>query len=102
MFFYSFEDGTTGLVAMGAIAKAAIGRELEYFGKVMTYFFYFHIEGAKAFDARSIDNVATVGNGKHLRESSGMGTFVVRVGNLGSLLNIFCQKRIDECGLAHS
>ena len=57
--FHSLEHCTTRLVSVSAVVEAAMLREMEYLFEIARYLFRLHIEGAKAFYARSIDDIAT-------------------------------------------
>lgn len=83
MVFYRLAHGAAGLVRVGAVAKAAIGRETEYLTEIMAYLLRLHVEGAEAFDARRVDDPAASGQPQHLAEGGGVGARVVRIRNLG-------------------
>ena len=53
--FDGFEHSTAWLMGVGAVAEAALLGELEDFLEIAGQFLAFHIEGAKAFDAWSVD-----------------------------------------------
>jgi len=102
MLLYRFAYGATRFMAVGTVVIAAAGGNFEYFRKVMSYFFFFHVECSKTFDARCVDDVAVTRHGKHFGESGGVHTFVV-VGGDGAGLDIqFRQDSIDKGGFAYS
>ena len=75
--FDSLAHSTARFVAMGTIAIAAFGRDLENFREVVANFLFFHVEGTETFDAWSVDEVAASFESEHLGESGGVHTFVV-------------------------
>ena len=58
MVFEGFEDSTAGFVGMGAVGETAVFGETEDLLEITCQFFGLHVEGAEAFDARSIDEPA--------------------------------------------
>ena len=101
---HSFTHGTSWLCAMGAVAIFTLVGELENLWKVVAYFLHLHVEGTKALDAWSVDDVASIWHFVHLRESGGVHTFVVRSGDdtCASLDVKVGQQGIDEGGFAHA
>lgn len=69
-------------MTVGAVTIFAVGRNFEYFRKIVSDLFFLHIECAEAFDARSVDNITVPFYGKHLGESGGMHSFVMVRRNL--------------------
>ena len=59
--FDGLQDGTAWFVGMGTIREATLLGELEDFLEIAGQFLAFHIEGAKAFDAWSIDEIGEIG-----------------------------------------
>ena len=53
--FYGFEYGTAWLMGMGAVGEAALLGEFEDFLEIAGQLLPFHIEGAEALDAGSVD-----------------------------------------------
>ena len=102
MMFHCFTYSTSRFMAVGTVIIAAVGGNFEYFRKVMSYFFFFHIECSEAFDARSVDDIAVTRYREHLGESSGVHTFVVVGGDFTGFDVQLRQDGIDEGGLAHS
>ena len=60
-----FQNGAVGFVGVGAIAEAAFFGGGKDFGKIMTNFFDFHVNGAKAFDSRGVNEVTAIFELKH-------------------------------------
>ena len=77
MLLHSFTHGTVGFCAMSAVAILALVGETEDFREVVSYLLYLHVEGTKALDTWSVDDVASAWNLVHLREGRGMHTLVV-------------------------
>ena len=75
-------SSTSRFMTVGAITIFAVGRNFEYFRKIVSDLFFLHIECAEAFDARSVDNITVSFYGKHLGESGGMHSFVMVRRNL--------------------
>src|SRR3712207_769675 len=59
--FYCLPHSTSRFVSVGAIAVFTVNGCFEYFGKVMPYFLFFHIECSEPFDSRSVDNISQIG-----------------------------------------
>ena len=53
--FEGLEDGAAGFVGVGAVGETAVFREAEDLGEVAGEFLGGHVEGAEAFDSRSVD-----------------------------------------------
>lgn len=83
--FYCFAHSAARFVAVCAVVVLAVGRCFKYFFEVVTHLFFLHIERAEAFDARCVDDVAVALDREHLRESSGMHSFIMIGGYFGSL-----------------
>ena len=98
--FEGLKDGTAGLVGVGAVGKATVLGETENFFEITCQFFRFHIEGAKALDARCIDE-PPLSNRNHLAECSSMQAGVVGIGDLGGAEIGPGHEAIDEGGLPH-
>ena len=58
MVFEGLEDGTAGFVGVGTVGETAVFREAEDLGEVAGEFLGGHVEGAEAFDSRSVDEPA--------------------------------------------
>ena len=102
MFLDSAAHGTARLVTVGAVAVAASGRRLEYLREVVADFFRFHVEGAEAFDARSVDKVAPAFESEHLGEGGGVHALVVGGGYFARPCRGFRQDDVDEGGFAYA
>lgn len=68
----------------------------------MSYLFLFHVECAKAFYARCVDDVAVARYGKHFREGSGVHTFIVVGGDFAGFDVQLRQNGVDEGGFSYS
>ena len=52
--FEGLEDGAAGFVGVGAVGETAVFREAEDLGEVAGEFLGGHVEGAEAFDEKSL------------------------------------------------
>ena len=98
--FYSFEDCATWFVGVGAVGEAAVFREAEYLGKVTSEFLGFHVESAKAFDARRI-NQPPAPYRNHFTKGCRVLPEVVSVGDFGGTKVGMGNEAVDECGFTH-
>ena len=94
--FHSLEHSTTRLVSVSTVVEAAMLREMEYLFEIARYLFRLHIEGAKTFYARSVDDVATTWQLEHFAECCGVHTRIVSIANLGSTLLSARHNAIDK------
>ena len=102
MFFYSFPYGAAWFLTVSAVAITAVCREFEYLWEIVPYLFLFHIECAKTFDSRCIDNISVSRNGKHFREGGGVHTFIMIDGNFTGFYLLVRQYRIDKGWLSYT
>ena len=100
--FHSLEHSTTRLVSVSAVVEAAMLREMEYLFEIARYLFRLHIEGAEAFYARSVDDIATTWQQEHFAECCGVHTRIVSIANLGSTLLSARHNAVDKSRLTHS
>ena len=70
-------------MGVGAIAELAIAREMEDVAEITREFFGLDVECAETFDARRIDEIASLGQSEHFAKSGGVHARVVRVADLG-------------------
>ena len=63
MIVEGFEHCATRFVSMGAIGKAAVFLKFKYLLEITGKFLRQYIKGAKTLDARSVDDITTVGQG---------------------------------------
>ena len=89
-------------MGVGAIRELAILRELEYLLEIAGKLFLLDIEGTKALDARSINEIATLWQLQHLAEGGGVHTAIVSLANLCRALCGIWNELIDERRLAHT
>ena len=94
--FHCFAYGTSRFMTMCSVAIFAVGGGFEYFGKIMSDLFFFHIECAEALDTRSIDDIAISFHREHFGESSSMHSFVVVRRNFAGLGCYARQYGIDK------
>ena len=99
---YGLAHGTVGLVGVGAVAIAAVGRLGEYLAEVMADLLFFHVEGAEAFDTGGVDEPTSIAEGEHLREGGGVHALVVVLGNLGGTQMEVGEQGVDEGALAYA
>ena len=102
MLFYRFPYGTSRLMAVCAVAVFAVGGSFEYFRKIMTDFFLFHIECAEPFNAGSVDDISVSVYRKHFGEGRGMHSFIVVSGDCSGFCFYPRQYGIDKGGFADS
>lgn len=67
MLVEGFEDCASGLVAVGAVVETAVVRGSEYLGEIVRDGGGVEVDGAEAFDAGGVDDVAALWQGEHLR-----------------------------------
>jgi len=96
------ENGTTGFVGVGAVAILTFATYLEYLTEIMSHLGTLHVEGAKALDARRVDDAATGGQVEELAESGGVLTGVVCRTDLGRLGLCFGDETVEQGALPHS
>lgn len=96
------EDCTAGFVGVGAVAVTAVAANLEYFAEIVADFGTLDVEGAKALNARSVDDAATSGEVEELAEGGGVLTGVMCCTYLGSLDLRFGDEAVKQCALANS
>jgi hypothetical protein len=89
-------------MTVGAITIFAVGRNFEYFRKIVSDLFFLHIECAEAFDARSVDNITVSFYGKHLGESGGMHSLIVISGDFAGFCFNSRQYSIDKSRFPYS
>lgn len=87
---------------MGAVAEAALATSAEYLAKIMPYLLTLHVECSEAFDARRVDNAATIGEEEHLAEGGGVGSRVVSIANLCRTDACIGNERVQQRALAYS
>ena len=81
MLLHSLAHGTVGLSAIGTVAILALVGELENFREVVANLFNLHVEGAKALDAWSVDDVTSARYLVHFREGGGVHALFVGSGD---------------------
>ena len=97
--FQGFENGATGLMCVGAVAETAVLAKTEYLTEIMGDFGALKIEGAKATDAGSVNDVGPSPRSpyfEHLGEGGRMLSHLVCVRYLGSLQVHTWEHGVDE------
>jgi hypothetical protein len=82
MVFQRFEYGTARFVSVSAVRETAILGEAKNLLEITCQFFRLHIEGAEALDTWGIHYPTPTLQRNHLRESRGVLTSVMGIGNL--------------------
>ena len=105
--FEGLEDGTAGFVGVGAVGETAVFRETEDLGEVAGEFLGGHVEGAEAFDTRSVycPSLGKLGNRAqrdHFTEGGGVLTEVMGIGDLCRTQVGMGHKAVDEGGFSHA
>ena len=77
MGLYGFQYGTTRFVAMRTVVEFTFRGETENIGKIVGNLGPLHLNGSKALDARSVDQVASLGQGDHCGEGRGVHPFIM-------------------------
>jgi len=101
--FQGFENGAAGLVCVCAVAETAVLTKTEYLTEIMRDFGALKIEGAKATDAGSVDDVGPSPRSpyfEHLGEGGGVEALVVGFAEGGGLGACLRDKTIQEGALA--
>jgi len=108
MVFEGLQDCTTGLMGMGTVRETTILGEMEDLTEITGQFLGFHIEGAKAFDARGINEPSLrLAQGlrsiqrDHLREGRRVLSGVVGIRDLGCPEVDTWNQAIDQGRLAY-
>jgi hypothetical protein len=108
MVFEGLQDCTTGLMGMGTVRETTILGEMEDLTEIAGQFLGFHIEGAKAFDARGINEPSLrLAQGlrsiqrDHLREGRRVLSGVVGIRDLGCPEVDTWNQAIDQGRLAY-
>ena len=96
------QDGTAGLVGVGAVAKAAVGPDLEYLAEVVADLGLLHVISAEALDARSVNDVTSGGEVEELAEGGGVLPRVMCGTDLGSTGLCFGYEAVEQGALAHT
>ena len=81
MLLHRLAHGTVGLSAMGTVAILALVGVVENLWEVVANLFNLHVEGTKALDAWSIDDVTSARDLVHFREGGGVHALVVGSGD---------------------
>ena len=101
MVFEGLEDGTAGFVGVGAVGETAVFREAEDLGEVAGEFLGGHVEGAEAFDARSVYHPPPTQR-DHFTEGGGVLAEVVGGGDFGGAEVGIRDEAVDEGGFPHA
>ena len=101
MGFEGLEYGTARLMGMGAVGETTVFGEAEDLTEIAGDLLGFHVKGAKALDARGVDDPTTAQR-NHLREGSGVLTCVVRIGDLCRTQVRLWHQTIDQRGFSHA
>ena len=104
--FEGLEDGTAGFVGVGAVGETAVFREAEDLGEVAGKFLGGHVEGAEAFDSRSVDEppldrLGDRAQRDHFTEGGGVLAEVVGGGDFGGAEVGIRDEAVDEGGFPH-
>ena len=100
--FHRWENGTTGLSRVGAVGKAAILPNAENLAEIVGNLRALHVEGAKALDARRVDDGSPEGKVEHLGEGGGVHSLVVRLAQVSRSGARFGNKPVQQGALPHS
>ena len=100
----SLQDSAARLMGVGAVGEAAVLGEVEDFLEVAGQFLALHVEGAKALNARSVDEIATPSPGEvnHLREGGGVLARLMGLADVGCAQVDAWHETINKGGLAHT
>ena len=101
MVFEGLEDGTAGFVGVGAVGETAVFREAEDLGEVAGEFLRGHVEGAEAFDSRSVYHPPPT-QWDHFTEGGGVLAEVVGGGDFGGAEVGIRNEAVDEGGFPHA
>ena len=100
---HSLANGAMGFVGVGAVVEPAIGRESEDFLEVVADLFLLHVEGAEAFDARGVDDVAKSPDYfVHLGEGGGVLARVVGIADFAGAEVEMGEEGVDQGRLPYS
>ena len=81
MLLHRLAHGAVGLSAMGTVAILALVGVVENFREIVANLFHLHVEGTKALDAWSVDDVTSARYFVHFREGCGVHALVVGSGD---------------------
>ena len=106
MVLEGLEHSTARFVGVGAVREAAVLGEMEDILEIAGNLLGLHVEGAKALDAWSVDDIRgkrKVERGKrnHLGEGGGVHAHVMGIGELGGAEVDTRHEAVDEGGLPH-
>ena len=100
--FHCLAHSAVGLVGVGAVVETTVGRDAENLLEVMADLLLLHVEGTKAFDAWSIDDVSLIASLIHFGKGGGVLAGFVGIADFAGAQVEMREKGVDEGRFAHT